>query len=104
MTACLKLGQGRPSSPKEGLGWTHVPMTHQPNQPLPVKRATAVTARSSQHPETNFPGLITVSTKYLCGPIAFPVGFGPNKDDHYYWFSSTLYSISELELYGNKKE
>lgn len=70
----------------------------------PVKRVTAVTARSSQYPEANVPGLITVSTKYLCGLIAFPVGFGPNKDDHYYWFSSTLYANSELELYGNEKE
>lgn len=71
---------------------------------LPVKRMTAVTATSSQHPEANFPGLITVPTKYLCGLMAFPVGFGPNKDDHYYCFSSALYCNSELELYGNEKE
>lgn len=95
--------QGCPSSPKEGLGQTHVDDASAEST-LPVKRATAVTARSSQHPEANFPGLITVSTKYLCGLTAFPVGVGPNKDNHYYWFSSTLYSNSELGLYGNEKE
>lgn len=29
----LELGQGRPSSPKEGLGRTHMLMMHQLNQP-----------------------------------------------------------------------